>query len=61
MPVGIASNVLQYGLDHNKRKGYAVNLESVKFEDKLYQAVNGAGLDDSSYLSGCLYTDADNA
>ncbi len=61
MPVGIASNVLQYEPDLNKREDYAINLESDNFENKLHQAVDTTGLDDSGCLNGCLYMDADDA
>ncbi len=61
MAVGITSKHLQYKPVLSKRKGYVVNLESDNFENELHQAVNVAGLDDSGYLSGCLYTDAEDA
>ncbi len=57
----IASNVLQCEPNLSKREGYAVNLESNKFKNELHQAVDAAGLDNSSCLDGCLYTDTDNA
>ncbi len=61
MPVSIANNVLEYKLDLSKREGYAINLKSSNFENELHQAVDTASLYDSGCLSGCLYTDVDNA
>lgn len=61
MLIGIASNVLQYELNLGKWEGYAINLEFDNFKNKLHQAVNAAGQDDSGCLSGCFYINADNA
>ena len=61
VPIDIASNILQYKPDLSKQKGYAVNFQSDNFKNKLYQLVNVAGLEYLGYLSGCLYTNTDNA
>ncbi len=61
MLVSIASNILQYKPNLSKREGYSINLESNNFKNELHQAVNAAGLDDLGCLSGCLYTDVDDA
>lgn len=58
--VSIVSNVLQCKSDFSKWKGYVINLEFNNFENELHQPVNTTGLDNSSYLSGCLYINADN-
>lgn len=46
VPVGIASNVLQYEPNLSIWEGYAINLVSNNFENELHQAVNAASLDD---------------
>lgn len=61
MPVGIASNVLQFEPDLSKWEGYAINLESDNFKNELHQSIDVTALDDLGCLSGCLYTDIDNA
>lgn len=60
LPVGITSNVLQYKCNLSKQKGYAINLASMNFENKLYQVFDITGLDDSGCLSGYLYKNANN-
>ena len=40
--------------------GYVVNLESDNFENKLHHKVVVTGLNNSSCLSSCLHTDANN-
>ena len=61
VPVGIASCVLQYEPDISKRESYSVYLEANNFENELHHVVDAASLDVSNCLSGCLYTDVDDA
>lgn len=61
VPTGIVNRVLRCDPDSEEREGYAANLESDNYENELHSAVNDAGLNDSGLLSGCLYTDADDA
>lgn len=61
VPVGITSRILQCKPDISKWEGYAINLESDNFENKLNHVGNTASLNISACLGGCLYTDIDNA
>lgn len=61
MLVGITSNILQYKPDLSKQEGYVINLESDNFKSNLYHTVNIVDLENSNYLSGCLYMDVDDA
>ncbi|WP_375449087.1 DUF6570 domain-containing protein [uncultured Nostoc sp.] len=72
VPVSIASRVLQCEPDISEREGYSVDLEADNLENELHHeadnlendlhhAVDVAGLNDLGCLSGCLYTDADDA
>lgn len=60
MPISITNRVLQCKPDIGKREGYAVDFEANNYKNKLHHAVNTVSRNDSSYLSGCLYTHADN-
>ena len=61
MPVNIASCNLNCKSNISKKEDYFVDLEANNFENELYFAVDAAGLNNFSGLSGCLYTNADNA
>lgn len=60
VPVGIANIILQYKPDFGEWEGYAINLESDNFENKLYQAVDITGQDNLGCLGGYFYINANN-
>ena len=61
MPVGIANCILQCKPDISKQESYAIDFEDDSFENVLHHAFDAAGPNDLDCLSGCLYTDIDNA
>ncbi len=61
IPAGIKSRVLHCDPDSNEREGYATDLNADNHKNELHHAMSDAGLNDSGLLSGCLYTDADDA
>ena len=58
IPAGLSNRVLQCDEDQQEREA---DLSTDNYENDLHHAVNDAGIDDSGILSGCLYTDADDA
>lgn len=46
--------------DQEARGGYAADFHIDDFEKELYHAVDSIGLNDTSFLSRCFYTDAND-
>ena len=60
IPAGISSRVLLFDPVQEERGGYAADLHTDNFENELHHAVDSGGLNDTGFLSGCLYTDAND-
>lgn len=58
--ISISNQVLQYNNDIQKRKSYAVNLETNNFKNILYHIINNAKISDFCIFNSYLYTNTDN-
>ncbi len=61
IPTSIKSCVLLYDPDSDERERYSADLNADNHENELHHSMSDAWLNDSGLLSGCLYTDIDDA
>ena len=57
----ISSRIVIKNQDSEKRKGYGANLDTNNDENNLQHALGTAGIEDSGLLSGCIYTNVNEA
>ena len=61
IPKGILSRIVIINQDSGEREGYGANLDSNNDENNLQHALGTAGIEDSGLLTGCIYTDVNEA
>lgn len=59
IPTAISENALHCDPSHTEKQGYCADLDENSYEDDFQHAVDETGLDDSTTISGFLYTDTD--
>ena len=60
VPSGIAERVVDCGTDNSEKQSYGMDLEADNFEDNFHAAASQAQSENTK-LSGCVYTDANQA
>lgn len=61
IPEGISSRVVIINQDSGEREGYGANLDTNNDENNLQHALGTAGIENTGLLSGCIYTDVNEA
>ncbi len=61
IPKGISSKVVIMENDISERKGYGVDLSKNNDENNLHHVIGSVGINESSILSGCIYTDVNKS